>query len=411
MNIDWTKKYPKEIDLTNEKHSEYLFEAVSELLEDNVSFEDLQKYEADLSDKYEDNLILPQLAVKIAKSKLLAQKIEKPIFVSVVFAVYMEHTRIKTNKEHIHGENFLIRKVEQMKWLFADQDKINWEIVVVDDGCPENSGQIAQEIIDKNQLNNRVRVLFLDDAIRNEYLPAKGLKSTKDSQKGGSILYGMWDAALNNSEGNKIIVFTDADLSTHLGQLMLLIDPIINENMLSAIGSRREKNSVVIKKGSRNNRGKMFIYLWKRLIPNLGNIIDTQCGFKAFDARIVPQLVEDMIEKKFAFDIELLLKTQIMKPDSIKKVGIAWIDSEAASTTTDIQPYLPMLKAIVKMYRMYFPLNTLADQFADFLENMTEEQFQEILNHIPQEIIERDPSEFSTFDEVLVSDFMIDKKV
>jgi hypothetical protein len=50
-----------------------------------------------------------------------------------------------------------------------------------------------------------------------------------------------------------------------------------------AIGSRREPDSVVVKQGTRNDRGKLFIYLWKRMVPVLGDIIDTQCGFKAFD--------------------------------------------------------------------------------------------------------------------------------
>ena len=50
----------------------------------------------------------------------------------------------------------------------------------------------------------------------------------------------------------------------------------------AVIGSRREEASIVVKKGVRNLRGKLFIYLWKRLIPNLNYVVDTQCGFKAF---------------------------------------------------------------------------------------------------------------------------------
>ena len=167
----------------------------------------------------------------------------------------------------------------------------------------------------------------------------------------------MWDAVQNSNAKNPIIVYTDADLSTHLGQVMLLVDLLLNQNKTVAIGSRREPNSVVIKKGARNDRGKLFIYLWKRLIPNLGDIVDTQCGFKAFRAEIIPEIIEDLIENKFAFDIELLVKAELLKKDSIIKIPIAWIDSEEASTTTDIQPYLPMLKSIVKMSKEYFPMN------------------------------------------------------
>ncbi len=85
------------------------------------------------------------------------------------------------------------------------------------------------------------------------------------------------------------------------------------------------------------------------MIPNLDNIIDTQCGFKAFDAAIIPEITLNNVEHKFAFDIELLLKTTFLKADAISKVPIAWIDSDTASTTADLQPYLPMFKAIASM--------------------------------------------------------------
>ena len=155
----------------------------------------------------------------------------------------------------------------------------------------------------------------------------RGLISTADSQKGGSIEYGMAVAAQDRSP-NHVVVFTDADLSTHLGQLGNLIEPILRHGHDSAVGSRREPLSVVIKSGARNARGKLFIYLWKRLIPQLSPIIDTQCGFKAFRASVAEAIVRDTIEKRFAFDIELLLQTELARPGSIARVPIAWIDSK-----------------------------------------------------------------------------------
>ena len=160
------------------------------------------------------------------------------------------------------------------------------------------SGRIAQAIIDKEQLQDRVKVLFLAEAIEQGIPVTVPLSSTSQSQKGGAIAYGMWEAAQRSVAGEHIIVFTDADLSTHLGQVGLLADPIINKGKEVAIGSRRERKSVVIKKGKRNNRGKLFIYLWKRMIPNLSDIFDTQCGFKAFRKEILLHIVDNLIEKK-----------------------------------------------------------------------------------------------------------------
>ena len=395
----------KEIDLTNDNHAELITGTVKSILEKVYSIEEIEQTEQELLAKNDNNFILPLLSLKIAKSKILANNTTKTFQVSVVFAVYKEHNRIKTAGEHPHGEDFLRKKVKQMEFLFKDSPNITWELIVVDDGCPENSGAIAQDIVNREQLQDKVRILYLADAIKQKLPPVNGLKSTADSQKGGAVVYGMWDAVQRHGTDNHIVLFTDADLSTHLGQTMLLVDPIINQNKLAAIGSRRERESVVIKKGNRNNRGKLFIYLWKRLIPNLGKIVDTQCGFKAFKADVICEITKDMIEKKFAFDIELLLRTELIRQNSIAKVPIAWIDSEAASTTTDLQPYLPMLQSIVKMYRKYFYDTQKSNEFASFIESLNQKTFDKLLNNIPEAITKREPYEFSEFDEVKVVDF------
>ncbi|NNL16684.1 MAG: glycosyltransferase [Flavobacteriaceae bacterium] len=398
---------PKELDLTNEQHSEFIIEAVEAILEKGYTISELEKLEDELIADSANSNIFILLALKIAKSKILSSKVAEPLFISVVFAVYKEHNRIKKKSEHPHGEDFLVKKANQLEWLFNSQPDINWELIIVDDGCPERSGEIAQSIIDENKLNDKVRVLQLSEAIDQQLPPAKSIESTNDSQKGGSIVYGMWDAVQHKREKDHIVVYTDADLSTHLGQLMLLVNPLLNQDKLVAIGSRREPKSVVIKKGSRNDRGKMFIYLWKRLIPNLGEIIDTQCGFKAFRSEIIPEIIVEMIEQKFAFDIELLLRTHLIEKNSIAKVAIAWIDSEEASTTTDIQPYLPMLKQIVKMYKKYFDENELSNEFASFIESLNDEEFDKLLNNIPKDITNREPMEFTDYDAVRVSSFRL----
>ncbi len=395
---------PKFVDLTNTAHLELINETVDELLTEFDNRKKLDEIEHKLISRNDKSLIFILQAIKIAKSKILINQITEPVRVSVVFAVYKENNRIRKNSEHPHGEDFLLRKVAQLENLFGNHPNFKWELIVVDDGCPEQSGQIAQDIIDKNQLNNKVKVLFLEQAIEQKLPIVNALSSTSDSQKGGAIAYGMWNAIQNSSDKNHIVIFTDADLSTHLGQTGLLIHPLLKQDKLVAIGSRREETSVVVKTGTRNDRGKLFIYLWKRLIPNLGEIIDTQCGFKAFRKEILTEIIDDLIEKKFAFDIELLLKAELIKQHAIIKVPIAWIDSEAASTTTDIQPYLPMLKSIAKMYRKYFSPNPASDKFAAFINALDEHQFNQILNNIPPAIVNREAFEFNDFDGVGVSD-------
>ncbi len=394
---------PKFVDLTNTKHLDLLKEAVGKVLA-KYELSEIISIEKDLIGRDDMSLIFTLLVLKLAKSKLAITKIKEDVFISVVFAVYKEHNRIKPKSEHPHGEDFLRRKVLQLEWLFDEFPNFNWELIVVDDGCPEDSGKIAQQIVNENNLNDKIKVFFLEEAIKNNLPTTENLTNTSDSQKGGAITYGTWEASQRSKADNHIIIYTDADLSTHLGQTGLLIEPLLSEQKSVSIASRREPESVVIKVGTRNDRGKLFIYLWKRLIPNLGDIIDTQCGFKAFRKEIISRIIGDMIEKKFAFDIELLLKAELVEKNSVVKIPIAWIDSDLASTTTDLQPYLPMLQAIVKMYRKYFPRNEMSDEFADFIMSLDAEKFNLMVENIPEEILSREPSEFTEFDEINVAD-------
>ncbi len=297
--------------------------------------------------------IAVRLALKLAASRAALREIEQPSHLSVVFAVYKEHTRILRPDEHEHGEDFLRRKLSQLEWLFERTPWHTWNLTVVDDGCPERSGDLARAVLDETP-NVDARVLWLADAIADGLPITRGLTSTDNSRKGGSIRYGMWEAS-SHDRPNHVILFTDADLSTHLAQAGMLMDPIIREGRNAAIGSRRHPASVVLKEGSRNNRGKLFIYLWKRLIPQLAEITDTQCGFKAFRADQLAGWIDDVSENGFAFDIEFLLHTERADPGTISIVPIAWIDSDAASTTTDLEPYLPMLRSVVGFYRDVLP--------------------------------------------------------
>ena len=153
------------------------------------------------------------------------------------------------------------------------------------------------------------------------------------------------------------------------------------------MGSRREAASVVVKKGTRNLRGKLFIYLWKRMLsPALLEIIDTQCGFKAFRGDTARAILDDLLERGFAFDVELLLKAEQRNPNGLAKVPIAWIDSEAESTTTALSPYLSMLQSIAAMNRKYLTPNPEAEAFVTFIEGLDETQWNQLVDNVPEPI-------------------------
>jgi len=347
----------------------------------------------EFDEKAKDLPILLALAIKIAISKIVVENIKENYELFVVFPVYKEQNRIKKRTEHPHGEDFLNVKYKQMKWLF-ENSKFDWQLVVVDDGCPFGSGKLAEEIIKKEKLD-RIKVLYLKDHLNEE--PVK-LKSTDESKKGGSVLLGIHYAIKSAKNLNKtIVVYTDADISTHLGQIGYLIEDILKGKKM-VIGSRREGNSNVIKKGKRNFRGKLFIYFWKKMLPIIDFINDTQCAFKAIRGDLAKEIIYNNIEKQFAFDVELILKAALKDKGGISVKGIVWIDSEKESNTKGSDLYLDMLKKIAEMALKYTKPNNDQMRYINLIKNMTKEDWEKLINNIPKEIIETDPKEFNKLD-------------
>lgn len=364
------------LDLTKHQHLARLTAMANHLLEQGLDLYQLKQLEQEL---ILHQALAAKMAVKLAISKLCLTKCKPNTLISVVFAMYKEHNRMLSPQEHPHGEAFIQRKFEQLQWLCRDNPRVRWRLILVDDGCPENSGGKALEQLDALPGSPPIEVLFLEQAIREKCGPAASLSSTDDSQKGGAIVHGLWHAAQYPHQGDHFVAYTDADLSTHLGQLGLLVENLQRHDNQIACGSRREPTSVVVKQGVRNHRGKLFIYLWKRMLPQLDDIIDTQCGFKMLRASCIDVLTHHMLEKRFAFDIELLLRMSLTQPQRIGKVAVGWIDSDALSTTIELSPYLSMLKSVVAMYRHYLPAHPVSDQFAALIDEMNEDQWERLV--------------------------------
>ena len=91
---------------------------------------------------------------------------------------------------------------------------------------------------------------------------------------------------------------------------------------------------------------------------------------------------------------------------SICTVPIAWIDSEGASTTAGLQPYLPMLKSIVGMYRRYLSAHPDADRLADMIESMSEAEWSYLTERVPAAIADGDPTEFDRNRPISVDDLI-----
>lgn len=75
-------------------------------------------------------------------------------------------------------------------------------------------------------------------------------------------------------------------------------------------------------------------FIRTKLLPQIGEVVDTQCGFKAFKAAALEKVIELMTNKRFSFDMELLLLTALYcgRGDNVVgKAPIVWIESNEES--------------------------------------------------------------------------------
>ena len=337
-----SKKLPNKIDLTDSSQDNLFFEAATDLLNkypEISALQNLDRWITSSPEKYKNAMLLVS---KLALSKMYVKLIDYPLHVSLVLAMYNEHNRIRPkSNDNPNGEDFVRRKMKQMEWLLKDSP-LHFNMILVDDGCPKQSGEKAQTIIEKEGYKN-VKVLYLEDGIKRQSMVIKGLKSTSDSRKGGSIQYGMWHALENYSEVDKphIVVFTDADMAAPVNEIGLLLGKQDDKTMLT-IGSRYDAGSIwrapVGKNGEVQGltefdrrmvglRGIVF----SKLFPHTGKITDTQCGLKAFNAKLLRQILLKTKVRTFSFDIELLLLSA-SAGTAIASAPIYWHDSVAESS-------------------------------------------------------------------------------
>ena len=337
-----SKNLPDKIDLTNSNQDNLFFEAATDLLDkypDTFALQNLDRWITSNPEKYKNAMLLVS---KQALSKMYVNQIDYPLHVSLVLAMYNEHNRIRPkSNDNPNGEDFVRRKMKQMEWLLKDSP-LNFNMILVDDGCPKQSGEKAQEIIEKEGYKN-VKVLYLDDGIKRQSVVIKGLKSTSDSRKGGSIQFGMWQAVENYSEGDKphIVVFTDADMSAPVNEIGLLLGKQDDKTMLT-IASRYDAGGICRGPWGKNGevqgltefdrrmvglRGLVF----SKLFPQTGKITDTQCGLKAFNAKLLRQILLKTKVRTFSFDIELLVLAA-STDTAIAFAPIYWHDSFAESS-------------------------------------------------------------------------------
>lgn len=199
---------------------------------------------------------------------------------SIVIPAYCEASRLGSTLDEV--------------LRYVDSRAIDAEIIVVDDGSPDETLSVAQGFEAKG---------------------VKSLRLARNRGKGAALRHGV--AA---SSGERILV-TDADLSTPIEEIEIL-EPHLSEDRL-VFGSRATSQSSIDVRQPfyREWMGRIFnLFVRMRGIGGLG---DTQCGFKLLPGGVGRKLFSELTVDRFAYDVELVWLARRRGYDVVE-VGVVW---------------------------------------------------------------------------------------
>jgi hypothetical protein len=334
---------PQSRDLTNDEETESVLKLADQILASKIDIEVWKSLTYGGKKKAPASPVVVS-AVGAAESKIQMRKCP-PHHLTCMWAMYGEKNRIKTKEEHENGQNFMVNKIKQLDWLFKGQKNKSFDVVCVDDGCPDKSGELAKGVIEKHDLKD-VTLLDVRDAFKNkdEFFIERGLdEAAKKSRKGGAILYGLREVAKKPAVEGKpnLVMYTDSDLSTDMALCGLLSFGILKAGCSVSSGARYGSPGTFLVKPpvggasphpqshyEQPNMMKIVLrhYVRVRLLPMLQGVFDTQCAFKCFKREDLMDITKDVKSLQADFDMEVLLNAlNLYRNKGVKQNKLSYI--------------------------------------------------------------------------------------
>ncbi|MGB6987089.1 MAG: glycosyltransferase, partial [Candidatus Aquilonibacter sp.] len=157
----------------------------------------------------------------------------------------------------------------------------DFEIVVVDDGSPDNT--YLSVVAALAELGSNIRVV----------------RYHSNAGKGHALICGF-----NHCTG-EVVAFLDADMDLHPSQIRELLDTMDREGADVVIGSKWHRRSKINYPFVRR-LWSMGYYLLVRMLFGLP-LRDTQTGLKVFRSDVLARVFPRILAKRFAFDVEVLV--------------------------------------------------------------------------------------------------------
>lgn len=225
------------------------------------------------------------------------------------------------NEEHV-----LAGSITRVLAYLDGHPEHQWRIVVADNASRDRTLEVARE----QEVAHPGRVAVL-------HLPVKGR---------GIALRNAW-----LTSDADVVAYMDVDLSTDLGHLPALIDPIARGEVDVAYGSRLGKGALTNRSFKREfiSRAYVFILNWA-----LGlKVTDAQCGFKALSREAARALIPLVRDNKWFLDSELLWVAQ-RNGFRLREVPVRWVE-DPDTRVRIVQTALEDLQGIWRLRRNPVP--------------------------------------------------------
>jgi dolichyl-phosphate beta-glucosyltransferase len=198
------------------------------------------------------------------------------------------------------------------------------ELIVVNDGSTDGTGEVVRDVFAKAG-DFSTKLL--------ENFPNRG--------KGAAVRKGLLAAR------QSIVAFFDADLSTPIGELPKIVEPVARGEVDIAFGSRALNRKLIghHQPWRREQAGRLF-NLIVRLVTGLP-FWDTQCGFKAFRMKACRNVIELARLDGFGFDVELLYLAH-RAGLRLREIPVRWNHSEG-SKVDFVRDSARMLREVISL--------------------------------------------------------------